>query len=76
MIDNYNSSTLRYIPLTQWPKYHPWPSIGGLRHLVFFAKTNGFEKVIRRAGRRILLDEQAFFQWLNQQNENGGIHHA
>lgn len=55
------------IPLTAWPKYHPWPSIGGLRHLVFFAKENGFEKVIRRCGRRILIDENAFFQWIDSQ---------
>ena len=61
----------RYIPLTQWPKYHPWPGIGGLRHLVFFAGNNGFDKVIRRAGRRVLIDEQAFFEWMDR--EKGGL---
>lgn len=61
----------RLIPLTEWPKYHSWPPIGGLRHLVFCAKENGFDKVIRRAGRRILIDEQAFFQWLDEQQ--GGV---
>lgn len=60
-------SQTRYIPLTDWPNHHPWPKLGGLRHLVFHAKTNGFEKVIRRAGRRVLLDEQAFFAWLDKQ---------
>jgi hypothetical protein len=58
----------KYIPLTDWPKHHPWPPIGGLRHLVFHAKTNGFDTVIRRAGRRILINESAFYQWLDKQN--------
>ena len=57
----------RYIPLTDWPNHHLWPKIGGLRHLVFHSKSNGFESVIRRSGRRILIDEQAFFTWLDNQ---------
>lgn len=62
------ASQRRFIPLTEWPKHHSWPPIGGLRHLVFYADENGFNKVIRRAGRRVLIDEQAFFQWLDEQN--------
>lgn len=57
----------RYIPLTKWNEFHSWPPVGGLRHLVFFEKTNGFDKVIRRAGRRVLIDEQAFLAWLDSQ---------
>lgn len=57
----------RYIPLNRWP--HAWPPIGGLRHLAFHAKTNGFEKVIKRVGRRVLIDEDAFFAWVEEQNE-------
>lgn len=56
-------STTRLIPATEWPHHHPWPPIGGLRHLIFNADSNGFSKVIRRAGRRVLIDEQAFFAW-------------
>jgi hypothetical protein len=58
----------RLIPLTQWPQHHSWPPIGGLRHLVFHRKSNGFDKVIRRAGKRILIDEAAFFEWVAEQN--------
>ena len=54
------------IPLTHWPKHHPWPSIGGLRHLVANADRNEFHRVIRRVGRRVLIDEQAFFEWLDE----------
>lgn len=58
----------KYIPLTDWPKHHPWPPLGGLRHLVFHAKTNRFDSVIRRVGRRVLLDEQAFYVWMSKQD--------
>ena len=51
----------RLIPASAWAEHHPWPPIGGLRHLIFFADTNGFDKVIRRVGRRVLIDEAAFF---------------
>ncbi len=60
----------RVIPLTEWPNHHPWPPVGGLRHLVFFADQNGFGRVIRRAGRRVLIHEGAFFRWLEEQNKN------
>lgn len=58
----------RLIPVTEWNKYHPYPPIGGLRHLIFYGKTNGFAKVVRRVGRRVLIDEAAFFAWVVAQN--------
>lgn len=62
-----DSKETRLIPLTQWPEYHPHPPIGGLRHLVFFASENGFDRVIKRVGRRVLIDEKAYFEWVEQQ---------
>ena len=59
----------RFIPVTKWNDYHSWPPQGGLRHLIFNAKENGFDAVIRRKGRRGLIDEQAFFKWMNDNNE-------
>lgn len=67
-----HSTSTRFIPLTEWAKYHPWPKLGGLRHLVFFAKDNGFDACIRRVGRRVLIDESAFFQWVDRQGTPGG----
>jgi len=55
------------IPVPAWPKHHPWPSIAGLRYLIFNADINGFESCIRRVGRRVLIDEQAFFKWCESQ---------
>lgn len=70
---NFKTSHLnRLIPLTEWSKHHYWPPIGGLRHLVFYAKSNGFEQVIKRVGRRVLIDEAAFFLWVEQANQKKG----
>ncbi len=66
-----NAAATRLIPLTNWNQHHAWPPIGGLRHLVFFESTNGFHKVVRRVGRRVLIDEAAFFAWVDS---NGGSH--
>jgi hypothetical protein len=54
----------RLFTVQQWPQHHPYPPVGGLRHLIFHAKQNGFDAVIRRIGRRVLIDEQAFFAWV------------
>jgi hypothetical protein len=59
----------RFIPVPEWPKHHPWPPLGGLRHLIFNAKANGFDKCIRRVGRRVLIDEAAFVEWVREQNK-------
>ena len=58
----------RLIPAAQWNKYHEWPPQGGLRHLIFNAKNNGFDKVVRRVGRNVLINEDAFFEWVEEQN--------
>ena len=68
MSDESKISKTRLIPLTEWPKYHEWPPIGGLRHLVFYGKLTGFNQVIKRVGRRVLIDENAFFDWVNANN--------
>lgn len=59
----------RFIPVTDWNRHHSWPPIGGLRHLIFHENENGFHKCVRRVGRRVLIDERAFFDWVAGQNE-------
>jgi hypothetical protein len=54
----------RFITVPDWNSHHPWPTQAGLRHLIFHAHENGFDRVIRRVGRRVLIDERAFFQWV------------
>lgn len=69
-IQKEDSTSKNFIPLTEWSKYHSWPPIGGLRHLVFHADKNGFSSVIRRVGRRVLISEPAFFDWVEKQNNS------
>lgn len=53
----------RLLPIRAWPKYHDWPNESGLRYLIFYEKTNGASAWIRRVGKRVLIDEDAFFEW-------------
>lgn len=48
---------------------------GGLRALLFASRYNNLDKkkVIKRIGRKILIDETLFFEWLNERNE---VNHA
>lgn len=57
-------SKTRFIPVAKWNSYHPWPPQGGLRYLIFHEKTNGFDSCVIRAGRTVLIDEEAFIAWL------------
>lgn len=64
-------TTTKLIPLTQWPEHHLYPNIAGLRYLVFNADKNGFASCIKRIGKRVLIDEAAFFAWVETQNQRG-----
>ncbi len=63
--------TNRLIPVPEWNKHHSWPPQGGLRHLIFNEKTNGFASAFKRVGRRVLVDESEFFRIVNAQNQGG-----
>jgi hypothetical protein len=65
------STSPRLIPATKWNEYHAYPPIGGLRHLIFHAKRTGFEKCVKRIGKRVLIDEAAYFKWVEEQNLRG-----
>ena len=50
----------------QFTEKHPFISESGLRYHIFNAKTNGLDMAgaIVRLGRRVLIDEQNFFAWI------------
>ena len=58
-----HASKTRLIPVTKWNDFHVWPPIGGLRHLIFYKETNGFNQCVVKLGRRVLIDEEKFFEW-------------
>lgn len=55
-----------YIPVTRWPEYHPWPTVNGMRALVFNSATNGFERAFLKVGGRVLVDEAEFFKAVDE----------
>jgi hypothetical protein len=63
------SPPTRLIPVTEWTKFFPYPTLGSLRFLIFHANTNGFAKVVKRLGRRVLIDERAFFEYVEEQTK-------
>ena len=65
-----NIKHTQLLTVNQFVEKHQFATFGGLRHLIFYSDTNGFSKVIKRIGRRILLDESAFFEWIEENNKN------
>lgn len=65
----------RLIPLTDWPKHHAWPPIGGLRHLAFNKSHNGFKAAFVKCGRRILVNESRFFECIARRQEFEELSH-
>lgn len=51
-------------------KYSSMVTMGGLRHTIFYADTNGAKCFIRKVGRRILINEQKYFAWIESQNKD------
>jgi len=59
----------RFIPVTKWNQYHPWPTIGGLRHLIDHAEEKKCTDVFVKSGGRWLIIEDAFFAWIYSSRE-------
>ena len=58
-----NTPTL--LTIRQFVQRHQAFTQGGLRYLIFNADTNGMNRCLRRIGRRVLIDEVAFFEWVS-----------
>ena len=69
---SHPSESVRLFTVRQFSAKYPAFPEGGLRHMIFQAEAIGFDKVIRRVGRKILLCENSFFQWIDEQNQLRG----
>ena len=56
------------IPVTKWHEHYDWPPEGGLRHLIFHKKSNGFSTAFKKVGRRVLIDPKEFWACAKRQN--------
>lgn len=68
-MENLNLANEKLIPLSRWNNFHPYPTVGALRQLIFRNK-NEIGKVLVRMGGRLYIIESVFFQWVA---ENGKI---
>lgn len=55
-----------YLTVKQIPERYPAFSENSIRWAIFNKEINGFNKVIRKVGRRVLIDEEAFVQWIER----------
>ena len=55
-----------FLTVKQFSQKHPAFPEGGLHHRIFYAKENGLldSRALVRNGRRVLIDEEKFFDWL------------
>ena len=59
----------RYIPVPKWAEYHPWPTVSGLRGLINRSDENGIGVAVKKVGKCLLIDEQAFFKWVEDRDK-------
>lgn len=68
-MNNRKLSTVRNLP-SQYPDAGFTES--SIRWLIFNSSENGFNHCIRRAGRKVLIDLDAFEEWMDNEALQGG----
>lgn len=56
------------LTVKQMAEKHRAFSEASLRYHIFHEKTNGLSQALTRLGRKILINEDLFFKWLDEQN--------
>lgn len=61
----------RFIPVSKFNDFHPWPTVGSLYLRIHEAERGkgdpDFLRCVRRVGTRVLIDEQKFIEWVRVQ---------
>jgi len=63
-------NTPKFKTVKQFVAENPAFTIGGMRNYIFFEDTNGLKSsgAIKRIGRKILIDVEAFYKWVDTQS--------
>ena len=61
----------QYYTVKQMAEKYPAFSEASLRYHIFHEETNGLNEALIRVGRKILIKEDAFFDWIENQNKGG-----
>ena len=64
------SPKTNFLTVRQLAERYPAFTANGIRHHIFHAEKNGFTKCMRRVGKRVLIEESLFVQWIAS---NGGV---
>ena len=71
-IMNFDSATDQvadeYLTVAQLAQKYPAFSQGSIRWLIFNAESNGFKKVVRKLGRKVILNLREFRKYLEEQS--------
>ena len=59
-----------YMTVRQFSETYNWP-IGGIRHLLFYNPSHFRDRCVRQLGRKILLNVNAVWEWLEEQRADG-----
>lgn len=61
---------INFLTVNQLVENHKAFKTGGVRSLIFNAETNGLKQsgALLRIGRKVLIDEDKFFEWVSAQN--------
>jgi len=62
----YESKT-GYVPLKEFLQGRSWPTPSSVRYYIFFDKYHFATKCVRRLGRKIFIDVEAYEEWLKEQ---------
>jgi len=73
MYTSNNTTVKRLATVKQTASLYPAFTQSSIRWLIFNENSNGFCQVIRRIGRKVLIDLDSFENWVAGQN--GGNHH-
>ena len=62
-----------YLTVNQFCTNHPAFKLGGIRALIFNENSNGLSSsgAIVRMGRKVLIHQERFFNWLDNQSKGG-----
>ena len=62
------------LTVRQFVERHPFATEGGVRFQIFNRQKNGLESsgALVRLGRKILIDENKYFEWIDDQQKSGG----
>lgn len=60
---------MSFLTVKQFAGKHTAFSEASIRWIIFNSKTNGATTFIRKIGRKVLIEESSFLEWVNQQRE-------